>query len=356
MPGKQLGSYSVSQNYTGSVGFAVWTKRTYFGGKLIGEMMAGQMSGLMQPVVQDRLGSVGRYYPYGEERNTPPLANDQVKFATYTRDSATGNDYADQRYYSSVLGRFMTPDPYVASANGATNPADPQSWNRYAYGGGDPANHKDPTGQDWCEPGDLFCDDFAPDLGDSIYGLNFDFSALAAQIAAQIQQALSGPEWPVSSQLIPLYFQGYVTDWGFTNGTLTDISVNWDNVFGLVAIPWPTTGTLTWEQILGAISKVPVVAVLAGFLVQTGGPPNFPKHRCPDQAHFSDPTKSPGKDWEWRGNGPAGSSQGSWYNPITHESLHPDLNHPGPIKPHWDYTDPTGQEWRCFGDGTYQKK
>jgi RHS repeat-associated protein len=70
------------------------------------------------------------------------LLNDQVKFATYTRDSATGNDYADQRYYSSTLGRFMTADPYTASGG----PGSPTSWNRYAYTRGDPANSIDRTG------------------------------------------------------------------------------------------------------------------------------------------------------------------------------------------------------------------
>ena len=59
--------------------------------------------------VPDRLGSntAGKYYPYGEDRGTP-IGNDQMKYATYTRDSATGMDYADQRYYSNQFGRFMT--------------------------------------------------------------------------------------------------------------------------------------------------------------------------------------------------------------------------------------------------------
>jgi RHS repeat-associated protein len=62
-------------------------------------------------------------------------------FATYRRD-ATGLDYANQRYYSSTVARFLTPDPYQASGG----PADPQSWNRYAYVQNDPINFTDPTG------------------------------------------------------------------------------------------------------------------------------------------------------------------------------------------------------------------
>ncbi len=74
--------------------------------------------------------------------------NDQTKFATYTRDSATGLDYAMKRYYSSSLGRFMTPDPYHASGKGAR----PQSWNRYAYTRSDPVNRYDPAGLDDQDP------------------------------------------------------------------------------------------------------------------------------------------------------------------------------------------------------------
>ena len=72
-------------------------ERSYFGGKLVGQL-TGQ-AGSMQAAVQDRLGSVGKYYPYGEERNTPQLTNDQVKFATFTRDFATGGlQSASTRY------------------------------------------------------------------------------------------------------------------------------------------------------------------------------------------------------------------------------------------------------------------
>jgi RHS repeat-associated protein len=108
--------------------------RAYFGGRMLGD--------------EDRLGSRGgKYFPYGDDRSSPPPANDQVKFATYTRDSATGLDYADQRYYASTYGRFMSPDPYMGSAR----PAGPQSWNRYAYVLGDPVNGNDADGLGlWC--------------------------------------------------------------------------------------------------------------------------------------------------------------------------------------------------------------
>ncbi len=42
-----------------------------------------------------------RYYPYGQEVGTA-TANDTAKFGTYTRDAASGLDYAMNRYYQST--------------------------------------------------------------------------------------------------------------------------------------------------------------------------------------------------------------------------------------------------------------
>ena len=93
----------------------------------------------------DQLGSVGTYYPWGENKDgTNP--QDTFSFATYWRDSATSLDYANNRYYSNAYGRFMTPDPYANSGR----LSDPQSWNRYAYTRGDPVNLYDPAGL-WAE-------------------------------------------------------------------------------------------------------------------------------------------------------------------------------------------------------------
>ena len=147
--GKQLASYqpmpawnNTTQNQV-AITFGPAAVRSYFGGRLVGQQLG---TNIYQAVIQDRLGSVGKYYPYGKERNSPQLANDQVKFATYTRDSATGNDYADQRYYTSTLGRFMTPDPYQAILTSTSDPGNPQTWNRYACVEGDPVNYRDPRG------------------------------------------------------------------------------------------------------------------------------------------------------------------------------------------------------------------
>lgn len=71
---------------------------------------------------------------------------------------------------------------------------------------------------------------------------------------------------------------------------------------------------------------------------------------------FEDPTISPGAGWVWVGNGPVGSAQGNWYNSEHDSSLHPDLAHPPPIGPHYDFKDWLGRWFRWFPDGSIVPK
>ena len=174
--GQKLGTYSLSVT---STQFTVTASSlsVYFAGKRVA-IVAG---GVNNPFVQDRLGSnmsgaavPVSLYPWGEDRGTP-APNDQIKFATYTRDSSTLLDYADQRYYSNQFGRFATPDPYMSNTGGTGDPSDSGSWNRYAYTRGDPVNRYDPRGTQDLPP---FGVNFGPlpplpgqsELGDQNYG------------------------------------------------------------------------------------------------------------------------------------------------------------------------------------------
>jgi len=58
----------------------------------------------------------------------------------------------------------------------------------------------------------------------------------------------------------------------------------------------------------------------------------------------------------WRGPGSQGSREGSYYNPDDGTVLSPDLNHPEPIAPHWDYKDENGIWWRLYKDGSIELK
>jgi RHS repeat-associated protein len=81
------------------------------------------------------------HFPFGEPSyETGPQY--KWKFTTYERDpdSEGGLDYANARFYSSRVGRFMSRDP-LTGYQGA-----PQSLNRYLYVQNDPINFSDPTG------------------------------------------------------------------------------------------------------------------------------------------------------------------------------------------------------------------
>ncbi|MGH9966707.1 MAG: RHS repeat-associated core domain-containing protein [Pyrinomonadaceae bacterium] len=108
-------------------------------------------------MVFDKTGSLATtkrhdYLPFGEEliatqglRTTAlGYTADTVrqKFTSYERDTESGLDYAQARYYSNTQGRFTSVDPLMASASAGN----PQTWNRYAYVGNDPLNATDPSG------------------------------------------------------------------------------------------------------------------------------------------------------------------------------------------------------------------
>ena len=122
---QKLATYSVSAGGYYGLQFTMTTTRVYFGAKLVSRgyasLYANYRAGYAppdyvsyNPVASDRLGSIGKFYPYGQERPSA-TTNDTEKFTGYFRDQATGLDYADQRYHQPGMGRFITPDPSKAN-------------------------------------------------------------------------------------------------------------------------------------------------------------------------------------------------------------------------------------------------
>ena len=90
------------------------------------------------------------YAPYGENYGGTTGTGGAVDltFTGQNQDTVTtfGGLYDFlYREYNPVQGRWISPDP---AGLGAVNPADPQSWNRYAYVNNGPLNHTDPQGLD----------------------------------------------------------------------------------------------------------------------------------------------------------------------------------------------------------------
>ena len=50
------------------------------------------------------------YHPYGEQQVYTDTLGQEYRFTGKEHDPETNNDYFGARYYSSVMGRFLTPD------------------------------------------------------------------------------------------------------------------------------------------------------------------------------------------------------------------------------------------------------
>ena len=100
-------------------------------------------------VITDSLGNIkseSDYYPWGGELQFVANDSNHYKFTGKERDE-TGLDYFGARYYSSGMGRFITPD-WAAKAVDVPYAefADPQSLNLYSYVRNIPTVSVDPDG------------------------------------------------------------------------------------------------------------------------------------------------------------------------------------------------------------------
>ncbi|MGH8247138.1 MAG: RHS repeat-associated core domain-containing protein, partial [Gammaproteobacteria bacterium] len=308
----------------------------YFGGRLLYD--AGTA------VYRDRLGStratetgagvVSRnYYPFGEEIGSPS-ANDAQKFADTYRDSTTGLDYAINRSYSSGTGRFLSTDPDFCK----DTPLYPQKWNRYLYVRNDPANFIDPSGLCSGPSGPVL--ELIADIATSI-GSGGGPSSLALQFDGLLNDLVEEgwlESWSDAGDTLSLTFHVSVFDRLFAAGLFQGPAAQ--------AIRWAER--IDWRKVIGVgLAALEALRQWYASGATVDSPFGWPGN---------DPTKPPGEGWEWRGDGPPGSSQGNWHKPPTGESLHPDLGHGPPQGRHWDYKDPSGKWWRISPNGKMSPK
>lgn len=116
-------------------------------------MVASYASGAWTYSASDHLGSpralwnssgqlveTHKYWPYGEDSSGVPPSQ-RLAYCLMERDTESSRFYDHARHHDFGLGRFLSPD----SVGG--HPANPQSWNRYAYTLGNPLKHVDPDGR-----------------------------------------------------------------------------------------------------------------------------------------------------------------------------------------------------------------
>jgi RHS repeat-associated protein len=86
------------------------------------------------------------YGPYGEPYSQSGATD--LSFTGQEQDTVSGIYDFPARKYPPVQGRWLSPDP---AGLAAANPANPQSWNRYAYVLNNPMSLVDPLGLDPCD-------------------------------------------------------------------------------------------------------------------------------------------------------------------------------------------------------------
>ena len=149
---------------------------TFYVYDALGQLAAEYSTGLAAPpcatcyLSYDHLGSVRLvtdenasvvsrhdYVPFGQEipggwagrgSQWGVAENVNQKFTGQERDSETGLDFFQARYFEAALGRFTSPDPMNVGAD----LANPQSWNLYSYGLNNPLRYTDPDGHDAQDP------------------------------------------------------------------------------------------------------------------------------------------------------------------------------------------------------------
>ncbi|MBZ5524872.1 MAG: hypothetical protein LAP21_21785 [Acidobacteriia bacterium] len=137
-----------------------FTNYVFFGGQRLARNISGDIKYYVTDhlhstaVFADKSGTVlddNDFYPWGGVVPGVGLSNstNRYKFTGKERDSESGLDDFGARYYSSVIGRFMSPDwagkptaiPYSEFGN-------PQSLNLYSYVRNNPMNLFDPDGHE----------------------------------------------------------------------------------------------------------------------------------------------------------------------------------------------------------------
>jgi RHS repeat-associated protein len=129
-----------------------WSKSyVYLGARLLSTVSPGGV----QYHHPDRLGTrlvttpatgasfVQATLPFGTTLSTETTGTTNRRFTSYDRSTTTGLDYAVNRHYDSLQGRFTQVDP---AGMKATHLEAPQTLNLYAYCANDPINRTDPNG------------------------------------------------------------------------------------------------------------------------------------------------------------------------------------------------------------------
>ena len=268
-----------------------------------------------------------RYDAFGNATNANFASRYQFTGREY--DANIGMHYYRNRWYSPDLGRFVSEDP-IGFRGGDVN--------LYGYVWNNPLAFKDPQGTDGLLV--LGGGAIAAGAGGSGGALAGALTAAAPPVAvaaggaALIYGAYQAGDWLANQPWNPV-----------TNGTLNPL-------FG---VP-PSMSPAGIKTETGGFCETAPTGLSPNIFNKPSflGQPNGPAIPVPDVP--ATPSSTPGPGWVWKGPDAPGGKRGAWTNPATGESLHPDLSHPLPIGPHWDWRDPNKEDWRIDLGGNLSPK
>jgi RHS repeat-associated protein len=276
------------------------------------------------------------YAPYGQLRFDRSAISSKLKrvFADYEALNGTRIYLSPSRPYYPDLGMFLSQDPVEHFGLS------------YAYGDWNPTNNIDINGLEG--EGDFEGRDEDPEIGDT----KEDSEEHDSEKGVDDKEASDADE-RVDANTSNAGDEGDEGDQGDTkvqNVAVFDPPIQ--TTLSPVDLLIGTAAFAVTKVMLGATGGAFDIGstMFGGETGTIGGPSVGSSAEAP--GFSSDPFTPPGPGFEWRGNGPVGSQEGSWHDPGTGESYHFDLNHEPPIGPHIDYRAPDGSDWRIFPDGT----
>ena len=252
------------------------------------------------------------YDAFGNLISSTGSTENNYRYCGEQFDETTGLYYLRARYMDTSTGRFISQDSYQGSI------FDPVSLHKYLYANANPVMYTDPSGYFTLEDVEIGT------AGETILNVAYQ---MANQSAMRIGMAILASVITIADVALFTYI-------------ITEYLL--DNINNIAS--GATTSAEGNDEIRDKTDK------------EKEGESDD-TDRDDESTDFPDypgdnPNKAPGDDWKWKGKGSPDEGKGNWTNPNTGESLHPDLKHPEPYGPHWDYKSPDGKWYRIFPDGT----